>query len=188
MYKESWPMTRAHVLWTFAVAILFSASSFLWATERPTANDSGCNAEPTDTRWDLAGERQKLIMQELRRVGVAIECYAFDERLYPGPSGGVTALDFLSAYLVPAYIGKLLTVDAWGSEYIYWSNGHHYAVVSYGSDRAPDVDYDAVFLQDWAKAKKAICLGTNTDSTGDIVWVDGNHCRWYETEREKLRP
>lgn len=143
-----------------------------------------CVGEVYDKLWNMAGDRQELTMREMRRLGIAIECYAIDEDMFPSPSDGLTTLDFLNDYLSPTYILEIYTEDTWGSEYLYWSDGYHYVFVSYGSDRTPDLDYESAFALSWDMIKQTICLGRNTDPEGDIVFTEGNHCRWYKLEED----
>lgn len=175
-------MTIARVLLLLILIALPLAAVSNQEPKRKSTGNRDCQANPS--RWDLAGERQKLVMSEQRRFGLAIECYAMDEHIYAGPSKGIEPLASLKSLLSPIYIETILTTDVWGSEYRYWSDGGHYAIISYGSDRSPDVDYDTLLLLPWDQAQSAICTGRSSDPAVDIVFADGNHCRWYEPEED----
>jgi hypothetical protein len=151
-----------------------------------TARDSDtvCRGAASDLDSSLLGERQELVGNELGRVGHAIECYALDEHSYPGPSSGLRTFEYLTSFLSPTYVSTLLVTDVWGNEYLYWSDGVNYALISYGSDRAPDLDYSAALGERWEVAREEICKGESHDTASDIVFVNGNHCSWYRAKRE----
>lgn len=107
---------------------------------------------------------QRRTMADIRTAVTAIESYASDKDVYPSVSS--LYLAELEKELVPAYVEKLPTVDAWGTALRYecWPRGdcEHYAVASAGADR----DFEHESLQDYAEVQTG-----NFDA--DIVWVDG---------------
>ncbi len=67
----------------------------------------------------------------LEALRVALSRYAID---HDGEAPRGASLNDLSAALVPAYMPRLQTTDAWGHEYSYYSSGVSYTVSSPGPD------------------------------------------------------
>jgi hypothetical protein len=179
MFGSEAAMIPCHAM---AVACLSFALFAATPTETPESRSTpnlDCIANHVDRKHDLAGERQRLIMAELLRIGHALACYAEDHRSVPGPTGGLQTLEILESRLSPTYIGQLLSTDAWGTEYRFWSNGVECALISFGSDGSPEFDYDAVLGQPLAIAKNQLC-GVSGDPSRDIVYLDWNLCRVYK--------
>jgi hypothetical protein len=161
------------------VALILAISAPVLAGDDPSPD---CVGGKVDRKLDIRRERQKLGMTETRWFGLALECYAIDHHSYPGPTKGVETVRFLVPALIPQYREYLPVTDTWGSDYLYWSDGIHYILISVSADRKPDVDYDAALGRPWEEAKKAICLQATHDPNADLVFMDGQHCRWFQTE------
>ncbi|HET6267832.1 MAG TPA: type II secretion system protein GspG [Acidobacteriota bacterium] len=87
--------------------------------------------------YRLAYQRGKQIrnMVDLRAVSMSLEAYNMDFHKFPRSN----TVNDLKIYLVPKYIKDLPTVDSWGNELIYQSNGiDSYTVISLGKDHLPD--------------------------------------------------
>jgi len=76
--------------------------------------------------------KQKATMGDIRNLGNAVSTYMLDKGICP-----TNALD--STQLTNFYLQKLVTVDAWGQQYVYVRGGagdDEYSVTSYGKDKA----------------------------------------------------
>jgi hypothetical protein len=69
--------------------------------------------------------------------------------------------------------------DPWCSDYLYWSNGTHYIIVSYSNDAASDFSYSGLAKQGFQQLKGSVCTGSSEALGADIVFADGMFCRWH---------
>ena len=84
-------------------------------------------------------ERQKATVRDIRTVGAAIEMFAVDHNVYPGPTQGlVKTRSYLRPILEPTYLRNLPIADGWGQPFWYSSNGVDYTLISYSKDGNPD--------------------------------------------------
>ena len=78
-------------------------------------------------------------------------------------------------------LDKLPRKDPWGEDYLYWSDGLDYLIVSTSRDKRPDLDYPAFIVardkRDWLKSE--LCGGRSAQFDADLVWVDGGFCQWF---------
>lgn len=91
------------------------------------------------------------------------DAYRADHNLLPGPTDGFVGAEFLRPLLSPVYIAELPTLDGWGGELRYASDGARMAIVSHGPDGLADRAY--------------LSLDSLQPSEGegdDLVWADGH--------------
>ena len=119
------------------------------------------------------GETVVRAAAELRAIGTAMESWAVDYNLYPGPVEPIDAVARVEADLEPIYIRVLPRVDPWGSPYRVWSDRSAYAIVSYGSDGKPDLPYDT-----WTRADfDSLTPLETTWPEQDLLFVAGRFVR-----------
>ncbi len=112
----------------------------------------------------------KLASADLRSIGTAIESFAVDNNVYPGPTAGLVPIDALAAQLEPIYIKHVPREDPWRRPYYVWSDGKSYLLVSGGSDGLLEGAY---------VDPAALGAGQETnDPAADIVFADGQFVRW----------
>ena len=100
--------------------------------------------------------RQSRTIADIRDIGMALEAYAVDHGAYPPGVGEPTPVGGggeanLERWLVPTYIARLPSADAWGNPFVYRSDpkGMTYLLSSYGRDgAASDDDSGAAFDAD----------------------------------------
>lgn len=73
-------------------------------------------------------------VMELRSIGTAVEAFAVDSNVYPGPTSGLQTIDAIARSLEPVYIQTVPRLDPWGRPYLIWSDGKSYVLVSAGED------------------------------------------------------
>jgi hypothetical protein len=113
-------------------------------------------------------------MADIRTIGTALESYAIDYNVYPGPVSPIEPVESIESDLSPVYIRVLPKVDPWTAAYLFWSGGSSYAVVGLGSDGVADPDYAA-----WGGEEfQAFRPGPITSAGADIVFVDGQFVQW----------
>ena len=160
-------------------AVVLMVASAVTLTYRAADEYPDCTTRSLLHRGESAvSGRQELTNMEVRKLAVAIECYGVAHEKYPGPTPGLVEITWLRDTCPESE--RFPRVDVWGSPFQYWSDGYHYAIVSFSSDGEPDHDYDGVLSTSWEEAKQVICGGRTRDTAVDIVFVDGNHCQWYE--------
>lgn len=76
--------------------------------------------------------RQKATMEDMRTIVTGIESYATDWDQPPQ----TTDIAQLSSVLVPFYVKKVKTTDAWGHLFTYTYDTDHYTLISPGKDSA----------------------------------------------------
>lgn len=111
-------------------------------------------------------ERQSATIRLLRSLGTAVEEYSINHNLYPRQESVGESVDSLEADLVPAYLRELISTDAWDRPVIYWSDTNSYFVVSAGSDRRFDREYDG-------DTRTSELLEVTQDPANDIVFMNG---------------
>jgi hypothetical protein len=116
----------------------------------------------------------KRAMADLRSIGTAIESFAVDNDVYPGPTSGLTPIGVFVDDLEPSYIRTLPRLDPWGHPYLVNSDGKAYVVVSAGADGALELAYD----DPSTVAPERRGLMVTTDDNADIVFVNGQFVRW----------
>jgi len=122
--------------------------------------------------------RQRAIVGEMRGIAEAIECFGAEHHGYPAPTASLIPLSQVQTDLVPRYQLFIPTSDAWGSDYLFWSNGVHYVLISTSGDVAQDRDYGSLLGGEWSHAKASICRGVTDNPEQDLVFVDGQFCSW----------
>jgi hypothetical protein len=103
-------------------------------------------------------------------------------QVFPEPHGALVPLTAVRAAVEPGH--RQLVADAkdgWGRPLLYWSNGDHYMLLSYGADGLPEFEY--VGDAPWSVAP----LGGTGDVNADVLVVDGDLWRGPTTARERLR-
>lgn len=89
--------------------------------------------------------RQERTLGRLESLRAALERYRIDHGAYP--SGA--SLDGIGADLVPLYMPRMETLDAWGNPLSYAASGDSYTIVSAGDDGRSGTPDDLV-LRDGA--------------------------------------
>lgn len=117
-------------------------------------------------------------METMRQLAIAVEEYSIDNDVYPGPSNGFVAIDFLASLLVPAYLAELPTTDGWGRDFLFWSNGVEYVMISQGGDGVGDRGYAGLGMSSGDLIQDSICGGATTGLANDIVLLGGAFCQW----------
>ena len=74
--------------------------------------------------------RQKATMEDMRTIVTGIESYTTDWDQPPQ----TTDIAQLSSVLVPFYVKKVKTTDAWGHSFTYTYDTDHYSLISRGKD------------------------------------------------------
>jgi hypothetical protein len=87
-------------------------------------------AQEEIAKEDTAKHPWKGTLSDMRSLATAAEARATDTNEYPK-----VAFDELPPLLAPTYIRNFPKVDAWGTPYVYVSDGEHYRFVSAGADR-----------------------------------------------------
>jgi hypothetical protein len=144
-------------------------------------DDPGMSAPITDRLvWVddivLVGKKflspSSVMMSTLRTLGTAIEAYAVDKDLYPGPTNGLVPVSEVERALVPIYLRELPKRDAWGNAILYYSDARSYLLVSLGSDGKPDAEYDPR-TAGWGQGK-----GETASPQSDLLFVNGQFTQW----------
>ncbi len=108
--------------------------------------------------------KQKRSMADVRTIGTACETYSIDYNVFPVLAEA--AVSGITNDLVPNYIKKIPTQDAWNQDVIYDSAaGTDYTVYSTGKDLAKD---------------GAWVSGSTQSFDSDIVFVNGGFYQWPE--------
>jgi hypothetical protein len=126
--------------------------------------------------------RQRAVAQEIRGIAGAIECFGIEHGRYPSSASKVVPFETAIPELVPRYRSYLPATDAWGTALLYWSDGTHYLLVSLSAGAQRDRDYQHVLAEGWEKAKANLCLGPTDEPEADLVFTDGQFCRWLAQE------
>jgi hypothetical protein len=140
---------------------VFSRGDFLQRPEPP--------ASPT-----------KRAMADLRSIGTAIESFAVDNDVYPGPTAGLVTIDAIAGTLEPIYIKAVPRVDPWGHPYLVSSDGKAYVVVSGGADGALELAYD----NPPNLGAEVSALPASVDESADLVFFSGQFVRWPAGESD----
>jgi hypothetical protein len=147
----------------------------------------GCIVVHVQERSDVSGRVQtdvELMRQataEVRTLGTAFESFAVDTNGYPTTTESdrtvgdfpLSNIESLSTVL-KIYARPLPKLDPWDSPYLFWSDGHHYAVICLGADATISRPGDL------AKALQAFANGgefTRSPShciEDDIVFANGS--------------
>jgi hypothetical protein len=104
----------------------------------------------------------KVTMADMRSIAVAAEARATDENNYP-----VTDIYGLELAVEPTYIRTLPVVDAWGTPFVWISDGSHYRVVSAGADKRFEMH-----SRDLSPGE--IAPRPTEDEDADIIFQDGS--------------
>lgn len=130
------------------------------------------------------GLRPEVVETFLRmRVLAAVLDTRAIENSYPGPTTGLVPVSSVATRLSPK--GRMLVgsaKDAWGNPLLYWSDGRDYLILSLGSDRTMQFDYDAT--PPYANVRTG---WAGSDPTNDLLIVDGVAYRGPESQSELLR-
>lgn len=86
-------------------------------------------------------EQLRRAVAELRSIGTAVESFAVDNNVYPGPAVPIDAVLRIVADFEPLYVRVLPEVDPWGNPYHFWSDTQHYGAVSFGTAGISDYPY-----------------------------------------------
>src|SRR5262245_52866462 len=92
--------------------------------------------EPTthDRVVAIIKKRLEETTNETRAIAVVLEYYARDHKeAYPGPTTGVVTMEWLVRE-IPELEGFPRT-DVWGRDFLYWSDGRDYVVISGSADK-----------------------------------------------------
>ena len=118
----------------------------------------------------------------MRILAAFIETQAV-EAAYPGPTEGLVPVSSLGNQFTAHVRSRGGAVrDAWNNPLLYWSDGRDYLIVSLGSDRTMQFNYDvnppyAGVPAGWA----------GSDPTNDLLIVDGVAYRGPASQTELLR-
>jgi len=115
-------------------------------------------------------------ISSLVMLGHAIDAYGADRGVYPGPTDGLVPVSQLTAILVPTYIRALPTLDNWGNPILVYSQPTGYFLVSFGSDRRADREYDPRKTGQWPEG-----AGPVAAETCDALFVDGRFVQWPQS-------
>ena len=119
-------------------------------------------------------ELVRRVLAEIRSIGTAVESYAVDNNIYPGPVVPLDPVTRVELDLTPFYIRVLPIRDPWGNPYRFWSTTRAYAIVSYGTDGQPDYPYAA-----WGEPEfSALSVGGTYLVGPDVVFVSGQFVQW----------
>ncbi|MEM7245317.1 MAG: type II secretion system protein GspG [Acidobacteriota bacterium] len=77
--------------------------------------------------------KQKRSMSDMRTIGSAVAAYNMDEDNYPIFTSEVPMTD-VASLLTPTYLKHVPTLDGWGYNFLYTSDGDIYTVKCYGKD------------------------------------------------------
>ena len=113
-------------------------------------------------------------MLDLRMAGTAVESFAVDNNVYPGPVEPIDLAERIETTVEPIYIRTLPKVDPWGNPFLFWSDTSHYTLLSYGPDGIPDFPYAT-----WGRAEfDAVHTGLTTRFGADVVFANGQFVQW----------
>jgi hypothetical protein len=130
-------------------------------------------------------DRELLTVRDVRDLAKAISAYSIDNNTYPVLTGGTAGVGDLRPVLEPHYIRTVPLTDAWDHPYIYWSDGESFLIFSAGSD-GEDLSYGSVLDQapKPAEALASLCTGPSDRDGADIVFANGEPCRWPRSALE----
>jgi hypothetical protein len=117
----------------------------------------------------------------LRVVAAVLASEVPDGRTFPEPHGAFVPLAAVHQQFDPqhrALVGD--GRDAWGGPILYWSDGNHFVLLSYGADGMPEVPY--VGPQPW----RQVAQGSPGNPDSDLLIVDGELWRGPRTSRDNL--
>jgi hypothetical protein len=139
---------------------------------------------PANCAESRDGLRPKVLETFLRMriLAAVIETHAV-EAAYPGPTDGLVPVSSLGSQVTARLRSHGGAVrDAWNNPLLYWSDGRDYLIVSLGSDRAMQFNYDA------NPPYANVPMGwAGNDPTDDLLLVDGVAFRGPFSQREFLR-
>ena len=92
-------------------------------------------------RPESARDRRERTLADLRALATAVEAFAVDSNVYPGPTDGVRTIEAIAPQLESIYIRTVPRLDAWGRPFLVWSDGTSYVLVSAGEDGVLDQSY-----------------------------------------------
>ena len=156
---------------------LAAASVVLLAS--PGAHASSAPETPAGKIASLDADRRVITNKEIWLVAAALEAYAVDHNAYPVLGPEPVSTSRLAGFLAPTYLPAVPAKDPWCSDYLYWSSGTDYIIVSYSSDAASDFSYSQLAKQGYQRFKAAVCTGSSEAAGADIVFADGMFCRWH---------
>lgn len=107
----------------------------------------------------------KKTMGDLRTLATCVEAYATDTNEYPK----VSTLKELQPILQPTYVRTMPLTDAWGTEYVYVSDGTHYRFASAGADK--HFEWRAKQLETMPEGSEPRFVD---DDDADLIYQDGN--------------
>ena len=142
-----------------------------------TARPAHCAQSP-----DALRPRVLETFLRMRILAAVIETEAV-EAGYPGPSDGLVPVSSLGNRVTARLRSHGGAVrDAWNNPLLYWSDGRDYLIVSLGSDRTMQFDYDA------NPPYANVPMGwAGSDPTDDLLIVDGFAFRGPFSQAELLR-
>jgi len=111
---------------------------------------------------------EKETVSKLWAVVTAVEGYAVDHGVYPGPTEGWVEVETWREVLEGDYYKGFSAADGWGHAILYWSDGeYNYALVSPGKDGEVE--------QDWSEpaTKRDPEVRVTTEPDADIVIGNG---------------
>ena len=138
---------------------------------------------PANASPSADSARPKVLETFLRmRILAAVVDNQADEGSYPGPTDGLVAVSSLDDDVL-AGVRRCggSARDAWGNALLYWSDGQDYFILSLGSDKAAQFDYNAV------PPYANVSMGWTSSSGDDLMIVNGVAYRGPASQRELLR-
>jgi len=118
----------------------------------------------------------------MRVLAAVLDTHAI-EAAYPGPTDGLVPVSSLGSQIISRVRSHGGAVrDAWNNPLLYWSDGRDYLILSLGSDRTMQFDYDA--SPPYANVRTG---WAGSDPTNDLLIVDGVAYRGPASQSELLR-
>jgi len=141
-------------------------------------------ARPADCAQSSNGLRAEVVetFLRMRLLAAFIDTQAI-EGSYPGPTAGLIPVSSLGNPLMSRVRNAGGAArDGWGNPLLYWSDGRDYLILSLGSDRTMQFNYDVI--PPYANVPTGLA---GADPTNDLLVVDGFAFRGPVSERELLR-
>ncbi len=153
-------------------------------------DDRFCALSKDITEAPAAGElteqeRQAITARDLRTIAIAVASYSIDNNAYPVLTDGAAGVQALRPLVEPIYVRALPLSDGWERSYLYWSDGKNFLVYSTGDDNV-DEHYSELLqhAEDTPTQLASICSGASRRLGADIVFANGEPCRWPEGSLE----
>lgn len=122
----------------------------------------------------LDDARRSLAVDEMTVLATIVEAHSMHEEHYPGRRNEFGPIDQMLKPVADLYSMDVLPLeDPWGQPYLYWTDGHEYIIVSYGSDRRSASAYGDEIRSTENGHRGTLC----PRSSDDLMWVNGMICQ-----------